>query len=124
MRQIILKKSRKCYEMSEKRFVNVRVFVNDNIEIMLEDKENDCLYDAVSPLVERLLNYLDVEMKKLKEENEQLKEQLQMIERIIQTQIAEREEDLQISVKRGMPTGGLYSEIGFLEELKKECFDE
>lgn len=47
-----------------------------------------------------------------------------MIERIIQTQITETEKDLRTSVKGGMPTGGLYSEIGFLEKLKKECFDE
>ena len=60
----------------------------------------------------------------LSEENEQLKEQLQIIERIIETQITEKEEDLRISVKGGMPTGGLYSEIEFLEKLKKECFDE
>lgn len=59
--------------MSEKRFVNMFVLVDDNTEIMLKDTENDVFYDAVSPLVERLLNYLDVEMKKLKEKNEQLR---------------------------------------------------
>lgn len=59
----------------------------------------------------------------LSEENGQLKKQLQMIKRIIQTQITEREEDLQISIKAGMPTGGMYSEIESLKELKKECFD-
>lgn len=59
--------------MSEKRFANVFVLVDDNTEIMLKDTENDVFYDAVSPLVERLLNYFDVEMKKLKEENKQLR---------------------------------------------------
>lgn len=63
---------------------------------------------------------LRIENKKLKEKNEQLKEQLQMIKRIIQTQITEKEEDLRTSVKGGMPTGGLYSEIELLEKLKKE----
>lgn len=59
--------------MSEKRFSNVIVRVDDNTEIMLEDKDENFFYRAVSPLVERLLNNFDVEMKKLKEENEWLR---------------------------------------------------
>ncbi len=61
--------------IDEKRFANVFVLVDDNTEIMLKDTENDVFYDAVSPRVEMLLNYFDVEMKKLKEKNEQLKEE-------------------------------------------------
>lgn len=59
--------------MSEKRFSNVFVCIDGNIEIMLKDKKEEFLYEAVSPLVERLLNYLDVEIKKLKKENQQLR---------------------------------------------------
>lgn len=60
----------------------------------------------------------------LSKENEQLKEQLQIIEIIIQSKITEIERDLQTSIKGGMPTGSLYSEIELLKKLKKECFDE
>ena len=62
--------------------------------------------------------------KECREENEQLKEQLQMIKEIIQTQITETEEYLQTSIRGGMPTGSLYSEIELLQKLKKECLNE
>lgn len=78
--------------MSEKRFRNVFVYVEGNTEIMLEDKEEEFFYEAVSPLVERLLNYLDVEMKKLKEENKQLRKQVLEYDMILQQhEFAEKE---------------------------------
>lgn len=91
---------------------------NKKLEENIDNEKNDYR--------ELFSNYIYLQEKNVKliEENKQLKEQLQMIERIIQTQIIEKEEDLRTSVKGGMPTGGLYSEIELLEKLKKECFDE
>lgn len=91
---------------------------NKKLEEDIDNEKNDYR--------ELFSNYICLQEKnvKLKKENERLKEQLQMIKRIIQTQITEKEEDLRTSVRGGMPTGGLYSEIGFLEKLKKELFDD
>ena len=125
--------SEKRFELSESVITDYRIYdykQEDAYFISCAKHTAECLVD--------LLNYLNYEneeltisiklfeddVKRLNEGNEQLKEQLQMIERIIQTQISELEEDLRVSIKAGMPTGGMYSEIEFLEELKKECFDE
>lgn len=45
---------------------------------------------------------------------------LEIINQTLDEKIKERDEDLQRSVKAGMPTGMLYSEINLLEELKTE----
>ena len=45
---------------------------------------------------------------------------LEIINQTLDEKIKERDEDLQRSVKAGMPTGMLYSEIDLLEELKTE----
>lgn len=93
--------------MSEKRFIRDGKYVFDTERETVLDIDLICI----------LLN-------RFADENEQLKNQLQMIKKIIQTQITETEEDLRISVRGGMPTGSLYSEIEFLEKLKKECYSK
>ena len=96
-------------------------------EYSLEDDEQ--IEELVGVLNEQQdkISRLEEENEQLKqdrEENEQLKEQLQMIKEIIQTQITETEEYLQTSIRGGMPTGSLYSEIELLQKLKKECLNE
>ena len=60
------------------------------------------------------------ELNSLYYENEQIKQQVQKMHKLIDDKIKQSEEDLNRSVRAGMPTGLMYSEIELLEELKKE----
>ena len=46
-------------------------------------------------------------------------ERIKRIEKYINREIKQREEDLDKTIKVGMPTGSLYSEIELLEEIQK-----
>lgn len=85
-----------------------------------------------------LLNELYEENEQLKSENErlqhfeslyrqktlQLEKKYNRIIDLINEKIRETENDLNCSVKAGMPTSAMYSEIELLEELRKEFKDE
>lgn len=81
------------------------------------DEDGICSWQFGNYLVEETDSMLtgDEVVNKLNEQEERIKR----IKKYIDKEIKQREEDLQKSVKAGMPTGSFYYEIELLEEIQK-----
>ena len=114
-----------------------KLFVGNNYGVQTMDGE--VIFDSIRSIADAdvlvdLLNDLSEENEQLKSENErlqhfeslyrqktlQLEKKYNRIIDLINEKIKETENDLKCSVKAGMPTSAMYSEIELLEALRKE----
>ena len=93
--------------MSEKRFYLDKNGIKDR-EYEFSLLGEDELVDIINGLVD---------------ENERLRTRLNNIKIYVEFQLQEIENDLKISIKGGMPTGGLYEEINLLKDLQTVIYN-